>query len=289
MARTIAEIYNAMIAEKTSMGTLYQLQPNIDSMQTLLTNLTSAAKVASWRLKFFVVATANWSIENLFDEHKAWIDNRAAELAYGSLPWYEAVIKAFQYGADLSWDGKRYVYDPIDASQQIITRASAIEVGGQVVIKVAKNSGTTIEPLTSTELDAFLDYMKQVKPAGVRVLAFSREPDTIHQYWHIYYDPLLLSSTGELLSSPGTFPVEDAINSYISTGIPFNGTFSVNEQAARIQAATGVVNPVFEAAEAKYGTGLFSAINDYYVPNAGYMIVDPANPLSDTISYIPAL
>ena len=50
MARTIGEIYDLLVAEKNNQPTLAALQPAIDDEQTLLSDLTSASKVAIWRL-----------------------------------------------------------------------------------------------------------------------------------------------------------------------------------------------------------------------------------------------
>jgi len=57
MARTIQEIQGGILA-------------TIASDQVLSTQLTSTSKVAIYRLFTFVVASAIWLLESIFDNHK---------------------------------------------------------------------------------------------------------------------------------------------------------------------------------------------------------------------------
>jgi hypothetical protein len=287
MARTISQIYNSMVLEKETMTELNALQPAIDNSQTLLSDLTSASRVAVWRLIFFVVSVSIWTLEKLFDEHIAWIDNRASELIVGSKKWYNTVALNYQHGDSLVLINDKFQYATINEANKIINLASVNEVGGQVLVKVAKLSGSTPIPLTTPELEAFQAYMKSMKFAGTVLNAISRPADQLMINYRIYYDPLVLSSTGESLSTPGVYPVEEAINNYIKK-LPFDGIFKVTSLTDQIQLANGVVDPVFESAEVKFGANPYNQLIDKYNPNAGYMEIDPANPLSTTITYIQA-
>ena len=71
MARTIQQIYDAIITEKQNMTALNALQPSVDNAQTLLSDASSSSKVAAWRLLFWVVAAAIYLHEVIFDKHKA--------------------------------------------------------------------------------------------------------------------------------------------------------------------------------------------------------------------------
>lgn len=288
MARTVTEIYNEMVAEKQTMTNLSALQPNIDSAQDFLTDLTTASQVGAWRVLFWTIAFGIWTVENLFDEHIEWINNRAQEIITGTLPWYARMALAFQYTDSLVFLEDKYQYAAIDPLNQVVKLAVANEVGGIVILKVAKLDGSNQpEELSVPELSALEAYIAKIKFAGVRVQTVSRPADLLKLYFKIYYNPLLLSSTGELLSSPGTFPVEDAINDYIKS-LPFNGMYSTTELTDKIQLALGVVNPVHQSSEKKFGAFAYSALVDYYNPNAGYLKIDPATPLSVTTTYVPA-
>lgn len=288
MARSIVEIYNEMSTEKDTMTTLSALQPNIDSGQQLLSDLTTQSKVAVWRLLFFVIAVSIWSLEKLFDEHVIWINNRATEITTGTLAWYQRMTLLFQYGDSLVFTGDNYAYSPVNETNRVVKLASVNEVGGIVIIKSAKLDGGGLPiPLDTPELSALDAYWQKVKFAGVRVQVVSRPADLLHVEFKVYYNPLVLNSGGELISSPGTYPVNDAINNYIK-GLPFNGVYSITELTDKVQLAIGVVNPVHMSSEAKYGTNPYLAVVDYYQPNAGYLQIDPSYPLSGTITYIAA-
>jgi hypothetical protein len=285
MARTIQEIYDAMVSEKETMTSLNNLQPNIDSSQNLLEDLTSSSKVAIWRLLFFVCAVSIFVLEKLFDEHKAWINTRASELVVGSEKWYELKAREFQYTDNLVFNGKIYQYATINEANRIIKIVAAKQLAGAVMLKVAKLDGADPVPLTVEELDAFKAYIGKVRFAGIRVPTVSRNADELKVLYRVYYNPLLLNSSGELLADTAIKPVEDAINNYCKN-LPFNGIFSVTEMTDKIQASIGVVNPVFLSGEVRYGATPWITLNDYYNPNAGYLRVSDDFPLSTTIEYI---
>ncbi len=287
MARTIQEIYNDMASQKQAMTSLNDLQPNVDSAQTLLNDLTTPSRVARWRLIFFNIAVAIFSLEKLFDFHKEWIEQRTLEIETGTLPWYQAKSLEFQYGDSIQWNGKNYQYSAINVAAKIVKLCSVREVGSSVLLKIAKLSGTTAQELTPSEKLAFQYYINQVKFAGVKLVIVSRPADFIKLQYKVYYNPLLLNSIGEAISTPGTFPVRDAVNEYLLR-MPFDGILSITGLTDAIQQAIGVVNPVHIASEAKFGALPYQTINDYYQADAGHMIVDPLFPLSSSIQYISA-
>lgn len=286
MARTIAEIYDRMIDEKQSMATLNALQPNIESTQNLLSDLTSASQVAVWRLLFFVLAVAIWLHELKFDDHKEWIENRALQLYVGTPLWYYNKALEFQFGDALVLIAGEYKYASVNSANQIIKLCSVNEINGQLFLKIAKLNASNVPiPLTTLELDAFKAYMQKIKFAGTIINSVSRTADLLQIAYRVYIDPLIINSNGELISNTSIKPVENAIVNYCKN-LPFNGIFSVTELTDQIQLVTGVLNPVFENAEAQYGTNPFIIIGDYYNPNAGHLVIDPATPLTSTITYI---
>src|SRR5690606_37796732 len=105
---------------------------------------------------------------------------------------------------------------------------AVVDSGGQVVIKIAKLSGTTPVPLSAGELSAFDAYINQVKFAGTNILTISRTADLLKIYYDITYDPLVLTPSGESINTPGVYPVEAAINNYISN-LPFNGILNLTK------------------------------------------------------------
>jgi hypothetical protein len=285
MARTINEIYDQMVAEKQTASSLNGLQPSTDNATNLLSDLSTSSKVAIWRLLFYVTAVAIWILEKLFDVFKEEVTEIANRAYTGTVLWYQQICFDFQYGDTLTWNGNNYEYAVIDPAKQIIKRAAVVDIGGQIVIKVAKLSGTTPTPLTAGELTSFSVYMKNVKFAGTNMSIISRVADLLKISYDVVYDPLVLKPTGESIINTGVFPVEDAINNYISN-LPFNGTLNLTKLTDEIQKAEGVVDPIINYAEAKYGTLSYVTIVNNYNANAGHMAIDAAFPLSSTINYI---
>lgn len=286
MARTRAEIYIALVAEKINQPTLTGLQPAIDDEQTLLSDLTTPSRVAVWRLWLFITAAAIFVNETLWDIFKAEVEEIASNAIPGTARWYRDQSLKFQYGDALQWIDNKYQYAVIDVTKQIIARAAVVEVGGQVRIKVAKIVGAILAPLTSVELASFDAYIHQIKFAGTNTATLSRPPDVLRSTWKIYYDPLVLSPSGELLSNPGQYPVDQAMASYLGS-LPFNGNLVITQMVDAVQNAAGVVDPILILAEATYGAVPYSTIVEKYNPDAGHMTVDPAFPLNTTITYVP--
>jgi len=282
MARTLQQIYNAVITEKQTLSSLDGLTPNPETYTSLLSSLASSSKVAVWRLIMWIMAVSIWIHEQLFEEHKVDVEARAAEIIPGTVRWYRDQALLYQHGDDLTWDGDKYVYDPIDSASKIITRASAQEVGGQVRVKVAK--GSTPEALSTPEKDAFTAYMNLIKFAGTDLAVISKDADYLNIELDLYYDPLVLDADGQSLAESGIYPVEDAINTYIAN-LPFNGFLVRNELIDAIQAAEGVVDVKITTLQAKFGALAYSDIDVKYQPDAGYLQIDPALTLADQITY----
>jgi hypothetical protein len=236
---------------------------------------------------FYIIAVSIWTLEKIFDDHKTWMAVKESELKPWNLPSLVANAKKFQLGDDLVYQDDAYKYATVDTETQIVKLASASEVGNIVVLKVAKLDGSGVpEKLHDIdELVPFVEYIKLLKPPGVKLSIVSRPADLLKIYYRVYINPLVMSASGELLSDPSVKPVEDAINAYCK-GLNFNGVFSVTELTDKIQQATGVSNPVFESAASKYGLTPYAAINDYFTPNAGYFKIDEDFPLSATITYL---
>lgn len=287
MARTVKQIYDALIAEKNNQATLNGLQPSVDSAQALLTDVASTSKVADWRLWLWVVATGIYILETLFDSHKAEVEAIAAAAIPGTARWYRDQALKFQFGYQLVYLNDKFQYSAIDTNAQIIKRAAVVESAGQVIIKVAKLVGSTVTPLSSQELAAFDSYINLIRYAGTNTLTVSKNPDLLKVAYTVYYDPQVLAPNGSLLSNPAVFTVHDAINNHLSN-LPFNGELVLTTLTDEVQKAQGVKNPVLTLAQAKYGALPYSTINVKYIPDAGHMIVDSAFPLTTQITYIAA-
>jgi len=289
MAQPITEIYNALIAEKNLNTALNGLQPNIDSSQTLLNDLTSASKVAVWRLILFIVAVGLWTQQKLWDVFKVELQAIVNTAVPGTARWYQGQAFLFQLGYALTWLNNKYQYtdttSPAAIASQIVKRAAAVEVPGELKIKVAKLVAGVVTKLTAAELVSFDAYMQQINFAGVNLSTESFDPDILHLKYTCYYDPLVISPDGSLISDPAVFPAEDAVNGFISD-LPFNGRFRLVKLTDAVEAAQGINDPELTLAESKYGANPYVPIVVEFTPNAGYLVIDDALPMRTEFTYI---
>lgn len=285
MARDLKDIYDEIITEKEALTTLRtQLTPFPDNFTNLLATISSGSRVAIWRLWVYLTAYAIWMFEKIQDTFKDEISELISTTRFGTLPWYQEIALLFQYGDALEYVDYRFQYAIVDTDKQIIQRSAAVAANGQVTLKVAKLSGDDPVKLSTGELAAFNSYLTDLKPPGEVVAVISLDADLLKLYAEIIYDPQVLNSDGSSILD-GTFPVELAIDEYLS-GIVWDGKFNMRKFEDAIQAVNGVIDIVPGTC---YGKAAAASTYDTIVSNyysvAGYMVIDPANDLSSTLTY----
>lgn len=282
MARTLQDILTELKANFVAnpvMQSAYGLTPgNTFEQEFSIVSFEGAL--------LYIVAFSIFALEKNLDNLTTEVDNKIAQARNWSIPNFVEDAYAFQYGDALIYDSveKRYKYATINEANKIIKVASATEVSSELQLKIATDNGSGIEPLSLPQITAFGEYIQKLKAPGVNLAVITRPADELKIYYHVYVNPQVLNTSGELISNPSVKPVEDAINSYC-IGLDFNGVFNITELTDLIQQIHGVVAPVFDAAEAKFGTNPYTPIIDFYTPNSGYLKIDPAFPLSVTVIY----
>ena len=276
MARTIAVIQASIVAAKNA-------DPALDG-------LTSTSAVAVWLAWTYVVATAMWVMESLYDGLVSQVNGILATQKPHTLQWYATMAQAFQYGISLPADTDVYaVVPPADLSVLVVNYAAAVETAGQVRIKVATLSAGVLAPLSSPELTAFSTYMNRVKDAGVLLTCTSGNPDTLQLKVTVYYDPLVLNATGERIDGTENTPVLDGINTFLDN-LPFNGVFMLNSLIASGQAISGVQIFEVQTAQGTFTGGptvnILTATPNIYTPDAGYMTLDETY-FNAYVTYVP--
>ena len=275
MARTIQEIQTLILQAKTQ-------EPALDS-------LNSTSKVAIWRLWVYIIAVAIWSLEKLFDQHRADIDKRLAELKPHTARWYRSKALAFQYGFDLLPDSDKFnnqghTEEAIEASK-IVKYSAVIESKneGRLIVKIAGEQGEQLQPITDAQKQAFEAYLQEIKDAGVRLSVVNYQPDVLHLQMKIIYDPLVLDSNGQSILH-ATKPVEETVKSYLKH-LPFNGELVLAHLIDALQQAEGVKIPHLVLAQSKNitiggGYGAFETIEISKIPTAGYFTIDNFNDIT---------
>ena len=259
MARTIAQIQQAIIAAKTA--------------DTTLSGLTSTSNVSIWLLWTYIIAVCQWTLENLFDAHKNEVTTIIAAQKPHTLQWYVTMAKQFQYGVSLPADTDTYTTPSTNPLIAIVQYAAAVELTNLIRIKAATLTAGVLAPISSGQLTAFSAYMNLIKDAGVRLQLTSGSADTLRLAVNIFYDPLVLTATGARLDGTAATPVQDAVNAFLDN-LPFNGLFVLNNLIAALQAIDGVVIGQVVSAQASYASLPFTLITVEYTPDAGYMTLD---------------
>lgn len=286
--RTQTEIRDqirAAFMANVTLQTLYGLSPN--------TAFTDQFSAVSLEAALIDVATfITYSFEFVFEAHKTEVSDIIANQNPHTLRWYRNKALQFRYGQALLTDTDGYDDTGLLPSQisasQIVKHAAAIEVSDNtgvpiVRIKAATANGTDLQPLGATEKTALVAYLQEIKDAGVKIQVTSAQPDNYRATLEVFYNPLVLNSTGGLLTNTGIKPVEVAVKKYLQ-GLPFNGEFSVMALTDALQRAEGVVIVQVQSSEFKYANLPYQPTGSRYTPDAGYMRVYQPGDL--TINYI---
>lgn len=284
MARTIKEIYDVMIQEKQRFSELNELQPNVDSSQRLLSDLTSTSKVATWRLFYWVIAVCVWTIESLFDTHSAEITHIVQNNHYGNRTWYEIKAKEFQKGDTLVVINGIVRYAHEDVTKRVVKYAATVP-GAVIQVKIAGEKNGELEKIDGEVVLLVQDYFNKIKPFGTRVSVTSNNADTLKIAAKIFYNPLVLRPTGENISN-GTYPVETAINQFLKS-IEFDGKLNIQQLTDAIQKVEGVEDIYNLHVEARYGETDYVPVERQYFSFAGWMVVDSNFPLQETLEFEP--
>jgi hypothetical protein len=267
MARTLEEIRQEIIDQKAN-------EPD-------LAGLTSTATTAIWMLWAYIVAYAIWVHEQLWELFKVEVEDIAARAIPGTTPWYAWIAKDFRIASSLVWNPQtgRYEWVNTIGTLQPVKLSSAREAsGGVVYVKVATlDSAGVPVPLSQAEETAFPAYMGRIKFAGTNVQVINETADLLKLELEILYDGIVLQQTIESR-------VEAAILDYIR-GLPFDGVFRIIHLVDAIQEAEGVVDVQVNSVEARYLSFPFVTVTREYATWAGYLAIDPAFPLANTITY----
>lgn len=284
MARTLAEIYEEIVAYKDSKAPLTTLQPAADTETQLMSDLDSDSKVAIWRLWAYITAAAIYTHEVLWDLFRNEVEDTAAAAHTGTARWYRDQLLVFQYGDALVYDSDtgKYGYATITPANRIVKQAAVIEGNnGVVVFKAAKDNSGDLAGLTTMEKDSLESYIRKIRFAGTRFVLVTGDGDYIRITAEIYFDAVITEATVQT-------NVEAAIKAYVE-GLPFNGEFLISKLEDAIQAVTGVNDVVISLVETKQEPAdTYFTISRAYVPQYGYFRFDatPGSTLADTITYV---
>ena len=254
-----------------------------------LTELNSTSKVAIYRLFVFVVSYCAWALETLFDTGKKEVEDIIEQKMPHRPSWYRTKAKAFQYGFALiadtdKYDNTGFTTEQIEASK--IIKYCAVSKGGLKFMKVAKEVGGVLIPLTPEEKAAFVAYIDEIADWGVDYVVVNHLPDILLLNLQIFRDSLVLNQEGMSILN-GNYPVQDAILEYMKE-LPFDGELVLAHLVDKLQLVEGVRIPNIVNAESQaidINTNEYSAsqpITVKTVPESGYFTI----PNFDNVKYV---
>lgn len=238
MSRTVQEI-------KRQMTDLFMSDKTIRERYNLKESDTFESRfsvVSIESILFFVIASAHYVLEQIFECFKNDVSNQIESSIVATTAWYHKQALKYQHGDSLILDEKtlQYRYQSVDKNRQIVRYASAQDLGNSVQICVSKDLEGSPVPLSSSKLTAFTSYMNNIKIAGVVLSVRSLPADQLSIAARIQVDSLVFTSSGVRIRDQ-KHAVEDAINDYVKK-IKFGGVFNKTHLVDAIQRVDGVVD-----------------------------------------------
>lgn len=199
------------------------------------------SKVSIEAVLIYIFSASVWLLEQIWESFKIETEQRIDDAYVTSLSWYYRKALEFQKGDPLEFDSKTYsyIYPIIDVNKQIVKNVAIRQVTDENVTKLKVYfSDENKQPLSPDLRTSFETYMREIGAAGTHYLFVSEAPDPLRVHLRIYYDPLVLDSTGTRLEGGGK-PVEETVESYLNA-LEYGGTFYASKLIDMIQTAQGV-------------------------------------------------
>lgn len=239
MARTIDQIQESIKSDFVTNVTLRDAY-GLDSSKTFDDQFS---KVSIESILIYVFSMAAYILEKSMDSFRSAVDMRIASSYVASLQWYWQKTIEYQHGDPIEYlpSTFSYGYGVIDETKRIIKYAAVREISTQdsCIIKILV-AGTEKQAITSDQLIALTAYLKRVGAAGTKFDIQTHDAQQIGFKLRIVYDPVVLDSSGQLLKTPNSYPVNDAITSYLDN-LEYGGVMSSTKLIDTICSVEGVI------------------------------------------------
>jgi len=288
MARSIADIKKTITTQYLADATLVE-KFNLDDSLTWEEHITQGliSRTNILNIIAFIVATAMWTHEVIFDDHKADTDEDLRNQKVHTLQWIEQKALAFQYGHTLPdiIEKEEDTYDNTNRTEEEVEAAKVVkkvsvnklpaddEYDIEMKIAGADEDGNLIQLSNDPAepyYDAFKAYCNKVLDAGVYYKFINRVADKLKLEVRVYYDPLILNSTGNPLTGGDSEPIRETVAEYLKTGIDFNGIFVLNDLTDKLQQVNGADIPEITNAQYEAQDGSFLPLVTRHQPFSGY-------------------
>jgi hypothetical protein len=215
----------------------------VQAAETALAPLNSTSNTAMFTLFTRIIAVAIVQLSRLFDLSKKELSTIALGQIIGTKAWYVNLVLNMPGGA--------------------ATKASCIELGSKVLIKVAKISGTATAQLTVAEVQDIGSYVSEMKVVGTDL-------DIVSQTADLCKFVLIVQYTG--VQATVETDVKQAIKNYLNA-LPFDQPLTKGLLIDYLLNVPGVQDVFIDTLEVDYGLGYTLILGNTAAPDAGYFEV----------------
>lgn len=224
--------------------TVAQIQADMDSAQSLipaLAPLTSMSSSAIYTNFKALVALAHSLLYKAWDLMKDELNSIAAGQIIGTRQWYINIALAYNSGSH-------------------VQRASCVENGTKVILKVAKQASGVTSQLSTSELNDIKNEIKAKKVAGTDIDVVSQTADLVSLTISVKY-------TG--VSATVQAAVIAAIKAYLQN-LAFDSDLSKSLLENEMLQVLGVLDASVDIMSVDYGIGYQVITSNTTPPDAGY-------------------
>lgn len=283
MARTLDDIKQSItqryVAEMAAIGI------TVDATTWSATNIE--------RCIIYIFAYCAYILEKLFDTHTAEINDIIANKKPHTKNWYKNIVLAYQHGFVVNATTLEYdntgISDSVVEASKVVKYCAVAEGADTLNIKIAKETGGELMPLSSAELAGLQDYMEDdklgQKDAGIYISFINEDADALQISYDVYVNPSVIDINGVHIIS-GLNTVELAIKQHLKS-LQFNGVFAPQRLEEFIKSTCeGVELLKLRSCLVKpHGASTWLAVDVQYLPNSGYLKIINTNDL--TLNYLP--
>lgn len=228
MSRNIKTIYEEAV----------QVRDSYLQLATEKTSSLSASRMSVMNMLTYVMSSLVYTFENMFDVFLADATTILDGRTSGTPEYYVFMAKQFSAGCTVTVNEDGTGLDVISTSDEKLIPYASYEMitsNSGIVLKVCKDDDGNIVPLTTTEMTAFSEYLKQIRFVGAPVVVRSVPADLVTPRMRVVYDETLVSEA-EALDN-----IKNAIDEY-AKGLTYDNYVYQSAIIDSIQQAYGILD-----------------------------------------------
>ncbi len=241
MGKTVADIITDMDNEQAN--------------QPALSGITTTSSTAVFKKKKHVVAVAGKYLYDAFTAVKEELKTLASSYRIGTCAWYVTLAKDYNGGL-------------------LVAKASCIENGPKVILKVAKEVGGVTDQLTIAELTNLKTYIRVKKVAGTDIDVISQTADLVDIELDIQYNGVQATVEAAVIQ---------AIKDYLDD-LEFDSDLSKTLLVDELLNLPDVVNAYVKNLKVDIGAGYTLISGNLATPDAGYWEIGKDTSNNDLIT-----